>query len=110
LEDQVRKFLRRKLAHDFRTAVVNQTFSKGRRWQKNGGRKMKISRFALKGGRGVLYFCPGCFCHSLRKEPGIVSARTRGAPIVPSFFFQARAGLAVAVWNLETTEHDPDYA
>jgi len=29
---------------------------------------MEPDRFALNGGQGVLYFCPGYFCHPLREK------------------------------------------
>jgi len=57
------------IAHQSRKCVMAlernyATSSTGKRWQKNGGRKMKVARFAQKaGGRGVLCFCPGYFCH-----------------------------------------------
>jgi predicted enzyme related to lactoylglutathione lyase len=41
--------------NNFRIGGVIQTFSKGMRCQKNGGRKMRVPRFALDGGGGVFY-------------------------------------------------------
>jgi hypothetical protein len=50
--------------------------SKAKRRQKNVGRKMKAARFARKGGRGALFFCPGYFCLHLRERSGVVFAGT----------------------------------
>jgi hypothetical protein len=57
--------------NNFRTGGVIQTLSKGMRCQKNGVRKMRVPRFALKGGAGCFIFLTRIFLPSSSRKIGI---------------------------------------